>query len=96
MLVTAGVRDYPYNFRYAALLLVGIVIVYGGVLCIAAVSGLARRKRAAVSRAASGLLLLIIVSVPLIPMQPELAGGLTFVGTLNLVILLLVRRDFSR
>ena len=96
MLVTAGVRDYSYDFRYAALLLVGIVIVYGGALCIAAVPGLARRKRAAVSRAGSGLLLLVLVSVPMIPIQPELAGGLTFVGALNLVILWLVRHDFTR
>lgn len=77
------------------MLLVGSVIVYAGALCISAVAGLADRKRAAVPRAVSGLPLLILVSVPLIPVQPELAGGLTFVGALNLVILLLVRRDFA-
>ena len=95
MLQVAGVRDYPYDFRYAALLLVGIVIVYAGALCISAVSGLASRKRAAVPRAVSGLLLLVLVSLPLIPIQPELAGGLTVVGTFNLVILRVVRRDFT-
>ena len=39
----------------------------------------------------SGTLLLLLVTVPLIPVQYELAGGLTLVGAVNLVILLGLR-----
>ena len=44
---TATRRGYPYDFRYAGLLLVGITIAYSGVLCLWAVRGLARGERPA-------------------------------------------------
>jgi hypothetical protein len=92
VIVTAAWRiSYAYDFRFASLLLVGILIVVSGALCIAAVGGLLNARRPAWDRAVSGTLLLLLVTVPLIPVQYELAGGLTLVGAVNLVILLGLR-----
>ena len=71
MIQTATTRGYPYDFRYAGLLLVGITIVYSGVLCLWAVRGLARGERPAWDRALSGTILLLLVAVPLIPVEPD-------------------------
>jgi hypothetical protein len=68
---TATRRGYPYDFRYAGLLLVGMTIVYSGVLFLWAVRGLARGERPAWDRALSGTILLLIVAVPLIPVEPD-------------------------
>jgi hypothetical protein len=93
VLYTATNRgDYTYNFRFASLLLVGILIVVAGLLCIAAVPGLVQRRRPAWGRAVSGTLLLLIVCAPLSPVQPDLAGVLTQLGILLLVVLLTARR----
>jgi hypothetical protein len=93
VLYTAAGRGdyYSYNFRFAALLLVGILIVVAGALCIAAVPGLARRQRPAWDRAVSGTLLLLVVNAPLVPVQPDLAGALSILGTVNLAVLLSAR-----
>jgi hypothetical protein len=66
---TATRRGYPYDFRYAGLLMVGIMIVYSGVLFLWAVRGLARGERPAWDRALSGTFLLLLVAVPLIPLE---------------------------
>jgi hypothetical protein len=42
--VTATVWGYAYDFRLAALLLVGIALVIGGALCLSAVRGLVSRQ----------------------------------------------------
>jgi hypothetical protein len=47
-MVAATMGYYPaYQFRFAALLIVGITLVYGGLVCITAVRGLGRRRRSA-------------------------------------------------
>jgi len=66
---TATRRGYPYDFRYAGLLLIGIMVAYSGVLCLWAARGLARGERPAWDRALSGTILLILVSVPIIPVD---------------------------
>jgi hypothetical protein len=92
VLWTAAGRGYfYYDFRFAALLLVGVLIVVAGALCVAGVRGLVRGQGISTDRAVSGTLLLLLVSAPLAPVQPDLAGGLTVFAIVNLVILIVVR-----
>jgi hypothetical protein len=91
VMVTATRRSYAYDFRLAALLLVGMALVFAAALCLSAVRGLARRQRAAWGRALIGTLLLLLVLVPLIPMQPDMAPGLSVLVAGNLIVLLAVR-----
>jgi hypothetical protein len=98
VLYTAAVlrADYfSYNFRFAALVLIGIMIVIAGALCITAAGGLARRQRPGWDRAMSGTFLLLVVNAPLVPVQPELAGGLMILGASNLAVLLSARSRFA-
>jgi hypothetical protein len=89
---TATRRGYPYDFRYAGLLIVGITIVYSGVLCLWAVRGLARGERPAWDRALSGTILLLLVAAPLIPVEPDNAVLQAAVpGTVSLIVLLAAR-----
>ena len=69
VVATATRRGYHYDFRYAGLLLVGITVAYSGVLCLWAVRGLARGERPAWDRALSGTILLLLVAVPLLPVE---------------------------
>jgi hypothetical protein len=86
--VTATGRGYGYDFRLAALLLVGIALVIGGALCLSGVRGLVRRQRNAWGRALIGTLLLLVVLVPLMPIQPDMAPGLSVLVAVNLIFLL--------
>jgi hypothetical protein len=92
---TATRRGYPYDFRYAALLLVGITVAYSGVLCLWAVRGLARGERPAWDRAVSGTILLLLVGVLLIPVEgPGQDNALlqaAVPGTVSLIVLLAAR-----
>ena len=89
---TATRRGYPYDFRYAGLLLVGIMIVYSGALYLWAVRGLARGERPAWDRALSGTILLLLVAVPLIPVEPDNAIIQAAVpGIVSLFVLLAAR-----
>jgi hypothetical protein len=86
---TATRRGYPYDFRYAGLLIVGITVAYSGVLCLWAVRGLARGERPAWDRALSGMILLLLVAVPLIPVEPDNAVLQAAIpGTVGLIVLL--------
>jgi hypothetical protein len=92
---TATRRGYPYDFRYAALLLVGITVAYSGVLCLWAARGLARGERPAWDRAVSGTILLLLVGVLLIPVEgPGQDNALlqaAVPGTVSLIVLLAAR-----
>jgi hypothetical protein len=88
VMVTATERGYAYDFRLAALLIVGIALVFGGALCLSAIRGLVRRQRTAWGRALIGTVLLLLVLVPLGPIQPDMAPGLSVLAALNLVFLL--------
>jgi hypothetical protein len=95
VVATATRRGYPYDFRYAGLLIVGIAIAYSGVLCLWAVRGLARGERPAWDRALSGTILLLLVGVPLIPVEgPGQDNGVlqaAVPGTVSLIVLLAAR-----
>ena len=95
VMVTATRRSYAYDFRLAALLLVGMALVFAAALCLSGVRGLARGQRAAWDRALIGTLLLLFVLVPLIPMQPDMAPGLSILAAVNLIILLVARRGLD-
>ena len=88
---TALRRGYAYDVRLAGVLLLGLTIVFAGVLCLTAVRGLARGERRAWDRAMIGTLLLIVVTAPIypIPAQGELAGGLAFPAAVNVIVLAL-------
>jgi hypothetical protein len=89
VIVAATTRgDYSYNFRFAGLLLVGSTLVFGAALCLSAVRGLARGQRPAWNRALSGTILLLLVFVLLIPLQPDMAPGLSVLAALTLIALL--------
>ena len=67
VLVTASRGAYDsYDFRLAALLLLGMTMVFAGVLCLSAVRGLARGQRRAWDRAMIGSILLLVVTVPIV------------------------------
>jgi hypothetical protein len=95
VMVTATRRSYAYDFRLAALLLVGMALVFAAALCLSAVRGLARRQRAAWGRALIGTLLLLLVLVPLSPVQPGMAPGLSVLAAVNLIVLLAARRGLE-
>lgn len=83
-------KGYTYDFRLAALLIVGMALLGAGVLCIAGVRELARGHRIGWERAFYGTVLLVLVAMPLEPIQPGLAPAFTFLGGLNLFALLAV------
>jgi heme/copper-type cytochrome/quinol oxidase subunit 3 len=95
VIVTATMRSYAYDFRLAALLLLGMALVFAAALCLSAVRGLARRQRAAWGRALIGTLLLLLVLVPLGPVQPDMAPGLSVLAAVNLIALLAARRGLE-
>jgi hypothetical protein len=95
VLVTAGRRHYAYDFRFAGLLLLGFTITFAGILCLTAVRGLAHARRPAWDRALIGTLLFILVTAPVIPMQPEMAPGLVILGLVNVVALLVSWRSIE-
>lgn len=95
VIVSATGRGYAYDFRLAALLLVGVALIFAALLCLSAVRGLARGQRAAWDRALIGTLLLLLVLVPLIPMQPDMAPGLSILAAVNLILLLVARRGLE-
>lgn len=88
VMVTADRRGYAYDFRLAGLLVVGMVLVFAAVLCLSAVRGLVRLERAAWGRALIGTLLLLLVLVPMSPLQPDMGPGLSVLVAVNLIVLL--------
>jgi len=99
VLVTASRGAYEsYDFRFAALLLLlGMTMVFAGVLCLTAVRGLAHGQRRAWDRAVIGSFLLFLVTVPItpLPVQGEQAGVLAVPAALNLVPLVAARRQLE-
>ncbi|HZM73778.1 MAG TPA: hypothetical protein VFC71_10445 [Candidatus Polarisedimenticolia bacterium] len=92
VLTAAANKGYDYDMRLAGLLLVGSALVFGGLLCLSAVLGLARAQRIAWNRAISGTILLLIVTVLTSPLQPNMAPGLSVFVGLNLFALLVAWR----
>jgi hypothetical protein len=95
VIVAADMQGYAYDFRLAALLLLGTTLTYGGVLSLSAVRGLARGRRTAWNRAMSGAILLLLVLTLMIPVQPDMAPGLSILAALNLIALLAAWRGLQ-
>ena len=93
---TSGVYQ-SYDFRLAALLILGMTIVFGGVLCLTAVRGLARGQRRAWDRAISGTILMILVALPIgpLPVQGEQAAGVWLLAAVALVFLVAAWRQLE-
>ena len=72
-----------------------MALVFAAALCLSAVRGLARGQRAAWGRALIGTLLLLLVLVPMGPVQPDMAPGLSVFAAVNLVVLLAARRELE-
>jgi hypothetical protein len=90
-------RGYAYNFRLASLLLLGLLLVFGGGLCLTAVRGLARGRRRAWERGLIGAVLLIVVATPMTPLggQGVLAGGIVLFAAASLITLVLALRQLE-
>jgi hypothetical protein len=86
---TALVRDYAYDFRLTALVLLGTTMVLASVLCLTAVRGLARGQRRAWERAMIGTIFLLLATAPItpLPVQGQQAAFLAFPAALNLIVL---------
>jgi hypothetical protein len=98
VLVTASRGAYDsYDFRFAALLLLGIMMVLAGVLCLTAVRGLARGQRRAWDRTMIGSLLLLLVTAPItpLPVQGLLAAAQAWPAALNVIVLVAARRRLA-
>jgi hypothetical protein len=80
--------SFSWTFRFASLLLVGFWLILAGVLCIAAASEVLRGRSPDWRRAASGALLLALVAGPLVPVQPELAGGVVTLAVTDLAAII--------
>lgn len=86
---------YPsYDFRLASMLLLGVTMVFAGVLCLTAVRGLNRGQRRAWDRGVIGSTLLLLVTAPItpLPVQGEQAAFLAFPALLNLIPLVAAQR----
>lgn len=82
-----------YDFRVASLLLLGITMVFAGVLCLTAVRGLARGQRPAWDRVMIGSLLLLLATAPITPLgqQGLLAAAQAWPAAFNIIILVVAR-----
>jgi hypothetical protein len=94
---TAMTRGYNYDFRLAALLTLGITLVFGGAVCLTAVRGLARGQRRAWDRGMIGTVLLILVALPIgpLPVQGELAAGVWLLAAVALTVLVVAWRQLE-
>jgi hypothetical protein len=85
----AMAKGYAYDTRLAGLLILGIGMVFAGVLCLTAVRGVAHGQRRAWDRAVIGSLLLLLVTLPITPhpTQGGMAGFLAFFAAVDLILL---------
>ena len=97
VLRAAMTKGYAYDLRLEFLLLLGIGMVFAGVLCLTAVRGLFHGQRRAWDRAVIGALLLLLVKAPIIPhpKQGEMAAGLSVIAAVSLIALLAAWRSLE-
>jgi hypothetical protein len=98
VLVTASRGAYDaYDFRFAALLLLAMTMVFAGVICLTAVRGLARGRRRAWDRAMIGTLLVLVVTVPIVyvPVQGLLAAAQAWPAAVNAIVLVAAWRRLA-
>lgn len=89
VIAAATSRGYPYDFRLASMLTLGIGMVFAGVLCLTAVRGLAHGQRRAMDRAVIGSLLLVLVTFPITPhpVQGQQAAAVMFPALVDFIVL---------
>ena len=95
VVVTAGNKGYTYDFRLAALLFLGLAMLFGAALCLTAVLGVGRGERRAWDRAVIGTILLLLAFGLMIPVQPDMAPGLSVLAAINLAALLVAGRQLN-
>lgn len=86
-----GAATFEYNFRFYALLLVGMVLIVPGLLCVLKAWQLARGDAGAWRVPLWSSVVLVAANAPMIPVQDfaQVPGGLAGV---NLIVMLLVWR----
>jgi len=86
-----GTATFEYNFRFYALLLVGMILLVPGLLCVLKAWPLARGDAGAWRMPLWSCVVLVAVNAPMIPVQDlaQVPGGLAGV---NLITMLLVWR----
>jgi hypothetical protein len=88
-----GAASFAYDFRFYSLVLVGLLIAVPGFLCVLSAWGLSRGETSAWRRAVYSSGFLLMINVPLIPIQ-GFAIGLTGFALLNLIVLWVSQKRF--
>jgi len=83
---------FRWDFRFAALLIVGIFVTGAGLMCALAARRLASGAAGGWGRARDGALLLLAVNAPLLPVQ-GFALALAILAALDLALLMAARRS---
>jgi hypothetical protein len=76
----------PYDFRAYSLLLLGVVLVASGVYLMRQAGALGRGEPGARAAAVRGVIVVLLLNVPLIPIQAFFAGPLSGLGGITLVL----------
>ena len=83
---------FAYDFRFYALVQLGMLLIVGGVACFIPAGGLTRGEPQAWKSALWATVALLAINVPLIPVQGLALSPFVFV---NLVALMVTRRRFG-
>ncbi len=83
---------FAYDFRFYALVLLGMLLIAGGVACLSPAGGLTRGEPHAWRATLWATVALLAINVPLIPVQGLALSPFVFV---NLVALMVTRRRFG-
>lgn len=86
-------RAFVYDFRFYALVLLGVLLVAAGVACLTSVRRLTRGDEAGRRRALLATFALVALNVPLMPIQGFAVGFAAF-AVINLAALGLARTHF--
>ena len=83
---------FVYDFRFYALVLLGMLLIVGGVGCLAPARGLTRGETRAWKTTLWSIVALLAINLPLIPVQGLALSPFLLV---NLVVLMVTRRRFG-
>ena len=84
---------FEYNFRLYSLVMMGVAQIAGGVRCLSTSWNLARGDVRAWKAAVGATTLLLVVNLPLMPIQGFAVGFSVFLAV-NLLVLIATRRRF--
>ena len=85
---------FEYDFRFYALVQLGMLLIAGGVACFTPARGLTRGEPRAWRATLWATVALLAINVPLIPLQ-GFASGFSLFVFVNLVALMVTRRRFG-